>query len=247
MQHFFVTPQQVKSDYIYVEGTDVNHMQNVLRMKPGEKLEISDGNNQKYLCAIEKFGPQEVVLKMIKKMNSDNELPSNIYLFQGIPKNDKMELIIQKAVELGVYQIIPVETRRTIVKIDDKKAGKKLERWNKISESGAKQSGRNIVPEVTQILSFSKALDYMRQKELEVSLIPYELAEGMADTKRVIEHILPGQSIAVMIGPEGGFEQEEIIQAMDAGMYPITLGKRILRTETAGLSILSVLMYHLEN
>ena len=244
MQHFFVTPDQVSGQKIYIEGSDVNHMKNVLRMKVGEELEISDGNNKKYLCEIESMSSDEVCAIIKEELNVDTELPSKIYLFQGLPKSDKMELIVQKAVELGAYEIIPVATKRAVVKLDDKKASKKVERWNSIAEGGAKQSGRSFIPEVTAVMSFKEALAYAGK--LDVVLIPYELAEGMAETKQIISAIEPGQSVGIFIGPEGGFEISEVESAMAAGAKAITLGKRILRTETAGLTTLSILMYHLE-
>ncbi len=244
MHHFFVTPEQVKDSRILIEGSDVNHMKNVLRMKVGEELHISDGNNKKYLCEIETMATDSVSALIKEELVSETELPSKIYLFQGLPKNDKMELIVQKAVELGAYEIIPVVTKRAVVKLDDKKAVKKVERWNSISESGAKQSGRNIVPKVTTVMSYKEAVQYAQQ--LDVILIPYELAEGMDDTRKVIEAIVPGQSIGIFIGPEGGFETEEVEHAIKHNAKAITLGKRILRTETAGLTTLSILMYRLE-
>ena len=180
----------------------------------------------------------------MEEREAENELPSKIYLFQGLPKSDKMELIIQKAVELGAWEVIPVATKRAVVKLDQKKAAKKRERWSGISESAAKQAGRNVIPEIKQVMNFQEALSYA--KSLDVLLIPYELAEGMQATKERIQAIQPGQSVGIFIGPEGGFEQEEVKLAMEAGAYPITLGRRILRTETAGMTMLSVLMYHLE-
>ena len=244
MHHFFVTPDQVKEDYIYIEGSDVNHIKNVLRMKLGESLEICDGNNKKYLCEIEEMNSDFVRAQIKEELGADTELPSKLYLFQGLPKSDKMELIIQKAVELGAYEIIPVATKRAVVKLDEKKAGKKVERWNSIAEGGAKQSGRSFVPAVTNVMSYKEALQYA--KTLDVVLIPYELAEGMKETKEVISSIQPGQSVGIFIGPEGGFEIAEVESAIEMGAKAITLGKRILRTETAGLTTLSILMYHLE-
>lgn len=245
MYHFFVTPEQVKEEFIYINGSDVNHIKNVLRMKQGETLQISDGNNKKYLCKIEKITAEEVCAAIIEEQHADTELPSKIYLFQGLPKSDKMELIVQKAVELGAYEIIPVATKRAVVKLDAKKAAKKVERWNSIAEGGAKQSGRNVIPKVNQVMTYKEALSYAGK--LDVVMIPYELAEGMAETKAFIERITPGQSVGIFIGPEGGFETEEVEQAIESGAVPITLGKRILRTETAGLATLAVLMYHLES
>lgn len=245
MHHFFVTPEQVQEDTIKITGSDVNHMKNVLRMKNGEQVQISDGNNRKFLCEIMSMASEEICLRIKEELRADTELPSRIYLFQGLPKSDKMELIVQKAVELGVFAVIPVATRRAVVKLDDKKAGKKIERWNSIAESAAKQSGRSLVPEVMQVMSYKEALQYA--KDLDVVLIPYELAEGMSETKTIIENICPGQSVGIFIGPEGGFEVEEVEYATLQGAKPITLGKRILRTETAGLTTLSILMYHLES
>lgn len=244
MHHFFVTPEQVKEDKIIITGSDVNHIKNVLRMKNGEEVQISDGNNKKYLCEIVSMTGEEVHAVVKEELVADTELPSNIYLFQGLPKSDKMELIVQKAVELGVFEIIPVATKRAVVKLDDKKAVKKVERWNGIAESAAKQSGRNIVPKVNSVMSYEEAIQYAR--ELDVILIPYELAEDMNQTKQVIEGILPGQSVGIFIGPEGGFDASEVEYAITQGAEAITLGKRILRTETAGLTTLSILMYHLE-
>ena len=244
MHHFFVTPDQVRDGRIYIDGSDVNHIKNVLRMRNGETLKISDGNNKKYLCQIETMTSDEVCALIMEEQSQNTELPSRIVLFQGLPKGDKMELIVQKAVELGAYEIVPVATRRAVVKLDAKKASKKVERWNSIAESGAKQSGRNVIPKVTDVMSFKEAVLYA--KKLDVVLIPYELAEGMPKTREIISGIKPGQSIGVFIGPEGGFEAEEVAFAMHEGAAPVTLGKRILRTETAGLTTLSVLMYHLE-
>lgn len=244
MHHFFVTPEQVKDNQIYIEGSDVNHIKNVLRMKIGEEFHVSDGNNRKYRCAVQEFGEEVVCASILEELESDTELPSKLYLFQGLPKSDKMEWIVQKAVELGAWEIIPVATRRAVVKLDPKKAAKKVERWNSISESGAKQSKRSVIPEVKQVMTFKEALAYA--KELDVVMIPYELAEGMDRTKALIQTIQPGQSVGVFIGPEGGFDQEEVELAVQMGAKPITLGRRILRTETAGLTALSVLMYHLE-
>lgn len=245
MHHFFVTPEQVQEDTIKITGSDVNHMKNVLRMKIGEQVQISDGNNRKFLCEVQLMASEEICLRIKEELRADTELPSRIYLFQGLPKSDKMELIVQKAVELGVFAVIPVATKRAVVKLDDKKAGKKIERWNSIAESAAKQSGRSLVPEVMQVMSYKEALQYA--KDLDVVLIPYELAEGMNETKTIIENICPGQSVGIFIGPEGGFEVEEVEYATLQGAKPITLGKRILRTETAGLTTLSILMYHLES
>lgn len=244
MQHFFVTPSQVGNGYIFIEGQDVNHMKNVLRMKPGEELTVSDGDNRKFLCAVDRYEEGQAVLKICREEMSDTELASRICLFQGLPKQDKMELIVQKAVELGVSQVVPVMTRRSVVRLDEKKAARKVERWQSIAGSASKQAGRGYIPKVAPVAGFREAL--RQASAMDVLLIPYELAEGMQETKRVISSIVPGQSVGVFIGPEGGFEREEVELAVEAGAVPITLGRRILRTETAGLTTLSVLMFHLE-
>ena len=244
MQHFFVSPQQVKEEKIYVEGSDVNHIKNVLRMKLGEKLTVNDGEGWQYLCEVESYESDMAVLHIVEKSKAETELSSRIYLFQGLPKQDKMELIVQKAVELGAYQVIPVSTKRAVVKLDAKKAGKKVERWQQIAVSAAKQAGRGIVPTVGEVCTYAQALKMA--EELDVVLIPYELAEGIEETKKIIAGLRPGQSVGVFIGPEGGFEEEEVKLAMEAGAKPVTLGRRILRTETAGLTTLSLLMFHLE-
>ena len=246
MQRFFVEPHQIDegTHQIHILGSDVNHISNVLRMKQGEELWISDGGKKEYRCTIEEFSPDEVLLHIIYAQEPDYELQSRIYLFQGLPKADKMELIIQKAVELGVYEVIPVETKRCVVKLDGKKAAKKVGRWKQIAESAAKQSKRMLIPNVHEVLTFKEALKYA--ESMDVRLIPYELAKGMQETKEILADIQPGQSIGIFIGPEGGFEEKEVETAISEGAKPITLGKRILRTETAGLAILSVLMFQLE-
>lgn len=244
MQRFFVTPAQVGEEEIYIEGADVNHMKNVLRLKAGEELMVSDGNNRQYRCAVKEYPPGQAVLKILEAGLVDTELPSEIYLFQGLPKQDKMELIVQKAVELGVCQVIPVMTGRCVVRLDEKKAEKKVSRWQQIAESAAKQAGRGYIPKVRDVMTLREAL--ASAEELNVCLLPYELAEGMEHTRAVIGQIRPGQSVGIFIGPEGGFEKEEVERAVEKGVLPVTLGKRILRTETAGLAVLSVLMYRLE-
>lgn len=244
MQHFFVTPAQVNGEFICLEGSDVNHMKNVLRMKIGEELVVSDGDNHNYECVVERYEEVQALVRILRVKEQDTELPAKIYLFQSLPKQDKMELIVQKSVELGVHEIIPVASRRSVVKLDEKKAAKKVERWQSISESASKQAGRGYIPRVSKVQSFSEAL--VRASSLDVLLFPYELAEGMQETKAIIEAILPGQSVGVFIGPEGGFERAEADAAKAAGAQVITLGKRILRTETAGITTLSILMYHFE-
>lgn len=247
MQRFFVEPAQVEEEEhrIHITGADVNHIRNVLRMREGDELWVSDGERKEYCCAVEDLSPEEVLLHIRYIQEPGYELPCRLYLFQGLPKADKMELIIQKAVELGVYQVIPVETRRCVVKLDGAKAAKKRQRWQQIAESAAKQSRRMLVPRVEEVQSFSQALKLA--EKLDICLIPYELAKGMEETRRILSTILPGRSAGIFIGPEGGFEEQEVARAVEMGAKPITLGRRILRTETAGLAVLSVLMFQLES
>lgn len=245
MYQFFVEPCQIQGNRIVITGKDVNHIKNVLRMKPGEEISVSNGmDGKEYRCGIEEFCEEEIICELRFIREEGMELPSKIYLFQGLPKADKMELIIQKAVELGVYEIIPVAAKRAVVKLDKKKAENKILRWQAIAEAAAKQSKRGIIPRIQEVMSFKEAVKYSSRTQVKV--IPYELSEGMDKTRKIIESLKPGEDIAVFIGPEGGFATEEIDEAVREGIIPITLGKRILRTETAGMTVLSILMYHLE-
>ncbi len=246
MYQFFVEPQQIQDRKIIITGSDVNHIRNVLRMKPGEEIAVSNGiDGREYRCGIEAFTQDEVICTLRFVKEDGVELPSRIFLFQGLPKADKMELIVQKAVELGVYEIIPVAARRCVVKLDEKKAAGKVARWQGIAEAAAKQSKRAVIPQVHSVMRMQEAVECARS--MDIRLIPYELAEDMQHTRAVIEAAEPGKDIAVFIGPEGGFEESEVRMAKEAGIEPVTLGKRILRTETAGLTVLSWLMYHLES
>ena len=246
MYQFFVETTQITEDQIRILGKDVNHMKNVLRMKPGEEIRVTDSETSKsYRCEVAELYEETVVCHILAEEEEGSELPVRIYLFQGLPKADKMELIIQKAVELGVYQIIPTACRRCVVKLDPKKEKTKLARWQQIAEAAAKQSKRGVIPTVAPVMNYAQAVK--TASEMDLKLVPYELAEGMEQTKQLIESAGPGQQIAVFIGPEGGFDPEEIRLATEAGILPITLGKRILRTETAGFTTIAWLMYQLEN
>lgn len=245
MYQFFVEPSQIQGNRIVILGKDVNHIRNVLRMRPGEEIAVSNGTDGKeYRCGIEEIFEDEVVCSLRFVKEDALELPSKVYLFQGLPKADKMELIIQKAVELGVYQVIPVSAKRAVVKLDEKKAKSKIERWQGIAEAAAKQSKRGIIPQIGPVMTMKQAIEF--SKCAKVRVIPYELAEGMSKTKEIIGGLQPGEDVAIFIGPEGGFEEEEVKLASESGIEPITLGKRILRTETAGMTVLSWIMYHLE-
>ena len=251
MYHFFVEPSQISDKSVIITGEDVNHIKNVIRLKVGDEISISNGiDGRDYRCGIASMTDTEILCELRFIKEDGVELPSKVYLFQGLPKGDKMEFIIQKLVELGVYEIIPVAMKRCVVRLDDKKAKSKIARWQGISEAAAKQSKRGVVPQIHDVMSYQSALEYAQT--MDVKLVPYEMeqtldgASGMAGTKQIIEGLRPGQSVAVFIGPEGGFEESEIQSAIDAGMKPITLGKRILRTETAGMTVMAWLMYQLE-
>ncbi len=247
MYQFFVEPSQINvpDKCVVIRGGDVNHIRNVLRMKPGEELNVSNGTDGKeYRCAITAFEEDRVLCELRFVKEDKVELPARVYLFQALPKADKMEWIIQKAVELGVYRIIPVAARRCVVKLDEKKAAAKIARWQTIAEAAAKQSKRGVIPEISGVMSFAQAVELA--EDMDVKLIPYELAEGMGKTREMIDSLGAGQDIAVFIGPEGGFETSEVESAVERGMIPITLGKRVLRTETAGMTVLSWIMYRLE-
>lgn len=246
MYRFFVEPSQVEETVIRICGSDVNHIKNVLRMRPGEEVAVSNGiDGREYRCGILALEEDCVRLELRFIKEDGVELPAKIYLFQGLPKADKMELIIQKAVELGAFQVIPVAMKRCVVKLDEKKADSKIKRWQGIAEAAAKQSKRGVIPTVAPVMSYAQAVKMA--SEMDLKLVPYELAEGMEQTKQLIESVKPGQRIAIFIGPEGGFDPEEIRTATEAGIQPITLGKRILRTETAGFTTIAWLMYQLEN
>ncbi len=238
MQHFFVEPSQIQGNRIRITGTDVNHIRNVLRMHSGEEISVSNGTDGRdYRCEIDTITEDEVLCRLMFIKEDGVELPVRITLFQGLPKADKLELIIQKAVELGVYEIIPMKTARCIMKVDDAKEKKKLERWNGIAEAAAKQSKRGIVPRVAGVMTYKEALD--AASRMDVKMIPYEDARGMTFTRELIGHIPTGSDVAILIGPEGGFEPEEVEAAKSLGIEPVTLGKRILRTETAGFTAIA--------
>ncbi len=246
MHHFFVRPEQISGKEAYIEGPDWNHAANVLRVRPGEQVLLSVGEDWNFLCTVREVdrNSQRILLSVLEENRDVRELPVKISLYQGLPKSDKMELIIQKAVELGAARVVPVETARCVVKLDRKKAESKRSRWQAISESAAKQSGRSVIPEIAMPMPFAAALK--EAADSDIRLIPYENAEGMERTRRILESVEPGQKIAVFIGPEGGFEETEIRQAEEAGFEAVTLGKRILRTETAGFVVLSLLMAQTE-
>ncbi len=243
MFNFFADINNRQDSHYIIDGADYNHIKNVLRMEIGDTCLIScDGRSD--LCRIVAFLSDTVSLEILEEDYTDTELPVKIYLFQGLPKGDKMEYIIQKCVELGIYGIMPVEMKHCIVKLDDKKAKSKQSRWQSIAESAAKQSKRNIVPEVLGVSSFDKALDFA--KTLDLILVPYENKEGMNATAEALSQLKNVKSVGIFIGPEGGFEKAEIEKTLKANAKIISLGKRILRTETAAVTAVGMCMLHTE-
>lgn len=255
MHHIFVETDALDTarKNLTVRGENFHHMIHVLRMKEGDEFSVSvQGDEEKeYRFGIEEIAEDEAhcVLRFIKEQKS--ELSSRVILVQGLPKSDKMEQIVQKTVELGISEIVPVAMERCVMKLDEKKAASRVERWNKIAESAAKQSKRGVIPRVTRVMSFQEALDYVKRASLK--MIPYELADmsGMERTRQLIksasrENGKNGGDIAYIIGPEGGFTEKEVNAASEKGFQPVTLGGRILRTETAGIVLMSWLMYELE-
>ena len=246
MLHIFVDPAQMKGDLLYVTGKDVNHIKNVMRLKQGDEISVRTGqDDREYRYGIEEFTDSEVVCRLRFVKEADVELPVKVYIFQGLPKADKMELIIQKAVELGAAEIIPVQMRRCVVKLDGAKKGKKTQRWQAIAESAAKQSRRAVVPLVREPMTMEEAVRFAEQNT-DVRLLPYELQEADGSTREVMDGIREGSAVSIFIGPENGFDPAEVEMAREAAVVPISLGNRILRTETAAMVALSFLIYHFE-
>lgn len=242
MYNFF-TQSAMINDRFEIVGADFNHIKNVLRLKIGDKIIISN-NGTSNLCKIESFSDSSVIAVIEQENYNDTSLPISVTLFQGLPKSDKMELIIQKAVELGVDEIVPVEMARSIVKLDGKKADSKISRWQAIAESAAKQSKRTAIPTVNSAISFADAIKLA--KDMDVLIVPYENKDGMTATLSTLKSIKRDMKIGVMIGPEGGFDDNEIALAESAGGKVVSLGKRILRTETAAITALSMIMLYSE-
>lgn len=243
MFNFFAEENMKQGSRYIIDSADYNHIKNVLRMEIGDNCLISCGGKSD-LCRIDSFLDGAVCLEILEEDYTDTELPIKIYLFQGLPKGDKMEYIIQKCVELGVFSIIPVEMKHCIVKLDSKKAKSKQTRWQSISESAAKQSKRNIIPEIGEVCSFDKALEFA--KTLDLILVPYENKEGMTAAKEALSHLKTAKSVGIFIGPEGGFEKAEIEKTLKADAKVISLGKRILRTETAAITAVGMCMLYIE-
>lgn len=245
MYRFYVSADQLAEKEVFISGGDVNHIKNVLRLEVGDWIVACDGNGTDYVSRIQSICSDEVVASIEKVQPTGTELPVKITLFQGMPKKDKLELIIQKAVELGACEIVPVMTKRTVVKLsEEKKINKRLERWQSIAYAAAKQCDRGIIPMVHKPVSYEEALAMADQ--LDYNVIPYELQTGMEEARKIVDQACKQRSLGIFIGPEGGFEPEEVERAMTRNIHPMTLGKRILRTETAGMALLSILMFQMQ-
>lgn len=249
MPKFFVKEEQIANNRITINGQDVNHIRNVLRLKPGDNIEICNLNEQEtYICEITKIGDKEITSKILEKQEIKKESNLSITLFQGLPKAEKMELIIQKTTELGIKEIVPVQMKRSIIKLDEKSSVKKIERWKKIAEVAAKQSGRDNITKINNILNLNSICKLVQ--EYDIVLVAYEkesknlLKQEIEKIKQIIKK---NKKIAVIIGPEGGLDETEIKKLTEFGAKTISLGKRILRTETAPIVITSILMYELED
>lgn len=243
MFNFFVDACARTGDRFRIGGKDHNHICNVLRMQPGDTFLVScEGIS--CLCRLEHIEEDAVVAEIVEEDYRNTELPVRFYLFQGLPKGDKLELIIQKTVELGVAGIVPVEMSRSVMKLDEKKKKARRERWQSIAESAAKQSKRNVIPEVYDVMTYKQAMG--KAAELDLFLVPYENERGMAATREALARIKPGMSVGILVGPEGGFEEKEVELAREAGAAVISLGKRILRAETAAVTAVGLGMLHVE-
>lgn len=243
MHNFFVESSARHGNSYIISGADFNHIKNVLRMHEGDTFLISECGTSN-LCRLDAFEGESVIAEIIEEKFQNTELKTQIYLFQGLPKSDKMELIIQKAVELGASAIIPVEMNRCVVKLDDKKKKSKTARWQAIAESAAKQSKRTVIPKVYDAMPYKQAIS--KATELDIFIVPYECKNGMESTVQALNEITKCKSVGIIIGPEGGFEESEISLAQDAGGITVSLGKRILRTETAAITAVGMCMLSIE-
>lgn len=247
MPKFFVRDDQINDNKIYIVGEDVNHISNVLRMKVGDEFQVCNSDTtENYNVEIKSFEKEKIICSIINKMKSEAESDINLKIFQGIPKSDKMELIIQKSTELGIKELIPVDMERCVSKISGKDEKKKIDRWQKISEVAAKQSGRDMIPKIHNVIKINDIVKVI--SDFDMMIVPYEKAEGYSfkdAIKEIKEYDKSNINIGIVIGPEGGFEPSEVEQLREAGAKIVTLGKRILRTETVALAMSSVIMYEL--
>jgi len=241
MRKIFVDKEKIKENFAYIEGKDTHHIINVLRLKKGDEIVISDGSTE-YQTSIYGVEKNRVILFLESKLQSNTESSIEIALFQGLPKSDKMELIIQKCTEIGVKKFIPIITRYSVVDIKNSNLNKKIERWNKISREACKQSGRTSLPEICMPISFEEALKQI--EEFDLCIIPYE-KEKTLKLKEVLDGVKNIKKVAIFVGPEGGFSEEEVDLALRYSAKLVSLGPRILRTETAAISVCSIVMYEL--
>ena len=246
MPRFYVDPSNIFGDRMVLGGGEYNHLKNVLRKQVGDTLLICDGEGHEYDCRISAYEDGNVILSIEETRDGNTELGVSITLYQGLPKKDKFEWILEKAVELGAARVVPVACARSIARWDDPaREEKKVKRFQAIAEAASKQCGRGVIPEVGKAMTYAEAMKEAKER-CDLILFPYENAEGMAETENVIKSIKKGTSIAVFIGPEGGFAPEEVVIAEESGAKIISLGRRILRTETAAMAVLSHLMIHAE-
>ena len=249
MYHFFIQKTAIEDDIIRITGEDYNHAVNVLRLRVGEEVLISDEDAVDYTCVVQETGSfpdgeRFLSVRVTEVREENHELPARVVLFQALLKGDHMELVIQKAVELGVTEIVPVEMKNCVMKLDPKKAASRVERWQKIAEAAAKQSKRSSVPKVHEPVKFVEAV--RMAEELDVPFLPYEQEKGMQSLAEVMLQFVPGRSIGFFIGPEGGFDRMEAKHAMNRGIVPVSLGSRVLRAETAAVAVMSIVMVRLE-
>lgn len=244
MHKFFTQPENINGSEGCIVGEDVKHIYKVLRLTEGDEIILNDTNGKEYLCELVDVNKTEVRVKIIEEIESNNESNIEIYLYQGLPKAQKMDLIVQKGTELGIKEIIPTITERVDVKL--KGDFKKIDRLNRIALEAAKQSKRAIIPKVVEPITFEEVLSQVGKMDL--FLVPYENAENFG-FKGVIKEISDSKSeikkVGILVGPEGGFEEDEIRKLKEENAYIITLGSRILRTETAGFVTTSLVQYEL--
>lgn len=247
MRRFFTEEENIKENQVTVKGDEARHIIQVLRAKKGNKIKVFTGEGREYLIEIIGVNKKEVVGNILEQAEVKTEPGVSITLVQGIPKSDKMAFILQKTTELGVKRIIPVITERTIVRLNREKARVRRNRWQRIVLEAAKQSGRAVIPKVDEIVTFLQSLNSVGKESLK--LIPWE-EEETTSLKEVLEHHTshtphPTSHITIFIGPEGGFTSEEVRRAKGIGAIPVSLGPRLLRTETASLTTVAMILYEL--
>ena len=248
MRKFFINDENVVENKINILGTDVNHIKNVLRLKKDDEIQIcNQETHENYICKILNIENNCIQTEILKKIEALAEGNIELHIFQGLPKADKMELIIQKGTELGVSKFIPVSFKRSIVKLSGKDEIKKIERWQKIAEVAAKQCHRDLVPEVKNIITVKNICHLISEYDIVLVAYEEELQNYIKNELLKIKNTKEKLKIAVVIGPEGGIEKEEVEILKEAGAKIISLGKRILRTETVALQTASIIMYELEN